>query len=149
MYSGHPLGLFPSHSDAPRVTITNGMMIPNYSTKPLYDKYFALGVTQYGQMTAGSYCYIGPQGIVHGTTITILNAGRRYLGTGDLKGKVFVTAGLGGMSGAQPKAATIAGCISATAEVDYIHKGKPQSVRRPCYDRAVQAGITELNRKNY
>ncbi|KAK6042131.1 putative urocanate hydratase [Cooperia oncophora] len=117
MYSGHPLGLFPSHRDAPRVTITNGMMIPNYSTKPLYDKYFALGVTQYGQMTAGSYCYIGPQGIVHGTTITILNAGRRYLGTGDLTGKVFVTAGLGGMSGAQPKAATIAGCISVTAEV--------------------------------
>ncbi|KAK5968524.1 urocanate hydratase [Trichostrongylus colubriformis] len=117
MYSGHPLGLFPSHRDAPRVTITNGMMIPNYSTKPLYDKYFALGVTQYGQMTAGSYCYIGPQGIVHGTTITILNAGRRYLGAENLKGKVFVTAGLGGMSGAQPKAATIAGCISVTAEV--------------------------------
>ncbi|VDO45797.1 unnamed protein product [Haemonchus placei] len=110
MYSGHPLGLFPSHTDAPR-------MIPNYSTKPLYDKYFALGVTQYGQMTAGSYAYIGPQGIVHGTTITILNAGRRYLGADDLKGKVFVTAGLGGMSGAQPKAATIAGCISVTAEV--------------------------------
>ncbi|RCN35138.1 hypothetical protein ANCCAN_19013 [Ancylostoma caninum] len=117
LYSGHPLGLFPSHADAPRVTITNGMMIPNFSTKPQYDKLFALGVTQYGQMTAGSYCYIGPQGIVHGTTITIMNAGRRYLGVDELAGKVFVTAGLGGMSGAQPKAATIAGCISVTAEV--------------------------------
>ncbi|VDO79678.1 unnamed protein product [Heligmosomoides polygyrus] len=117
IYSGHPLGLFPSHADSPRVTITNGMMIPNFSTKPLYDKLFALGVTQYGQMTAGSYCYIGPQGIVHGTTITVMNAGRRYLGVDSLAGKVFVTAGLGGMSGAQPKAATIAGCISVTAEV--------------------------------
>ncbi|KAK6747280.1 hypothetical protein RB195_000471 [Necator americanus] len=117
LYSGHPLGLFPSHANAPRVTITNGMMIPNFSTKPLYDKMFALGVTQYGQMTAGSFCYIGPQGIVHGTTITIMNAGRRYLNVSDLTGKVFVTAGLGGMSGAQPKAATIAGCISVTAEV--------------------------------
>ncbi|WKY05581.1 hypothetical protein Q1695_006075 [Nippostrongylus brasiliensis] len=117
MYSGHPLGLFPSHEDSPRVTVTNGMMIPNFSTKPLYDKLFALGVTQYGQMTAGSYAYIGPQGIVHGTTITVMNAGRRYLGVDSLAGKVFVTSGLGGMSGAQPKAATIAGCISVTAEV--------------------------------
>ncbi|KJH47039.1 urocanate hydratase [Dictyocaulus viviparus] len=117
IYSGHPLGLFPSHTDAPRVTITNGMMIPNYSTRSIYDKLFAIGVTQYGQMTAGSYCYIGPQGIVHGTAITIMNAGRRYLGVEDLTGKVFVTAGLGGMSGAQPKAASIVGCISVTAEV--------------------------------
>uniref|UniRef100_A0A1I7XRZ9 Urocanate hydratase n=1 Tax=Heterorhabditis bacteriophora TaxID=37862 RepID=A0A1I7XRZ9_HETBA len=116
MYSGHPLGLFPSHPNAPRMTITNGMMISNYSTKPLYDKFFALGVTQYGQMTAGSYCYIGPQGIVHGTTITIVNAGRRYLQVDNLGGKVFVTAGLGGMSGAQPKAAKIAGCIGVIAE---------------------------------
>ncbi|CAJ0936282.1 unnamed protein product, partial [Mesorhabditis belari] len=117
MYSGHPLGLFPSHKDAPRLTITNGMMIPNYSTKPLYDKYFALGVTMYGQMTAGSYCYIGPQGIVHGTTITVMNAGRKYLNTDDLAGKVFVTAGLGGMSGAQAKAAKIAGCVGVIAEI--------------------------------
>ncbi|CAJ0602538.1 unnamed protein product [Cylicocyclus nassatus] len=117
LYSGHPLGLFPSHADAPRVTITNGMMIPNFSTKPMYNKLFALGVTMYGQMTAGSFAYIGPQGIVHGTTITIMNAGRRYLKVNELAGKVFVTAGLGGMSGAQPKAASIAGCISVTAEV--------------------------------
>uniref|UniRef100_A0A915CLC1 Urocanate hydratase n=1 Tax=Ditylenchus dipsaci TaxID=166011 RepID=A0A915CLC1_9BILA len=88
MYSGHPLGLFPSHTNAPRMVITNGMMIPNYSTKPLYDKYFALGVTLYGQMTAGSYCYIGPQGIVHGTTITLRNAGRKYLNCEDLSGKI-------------------------------------------------------------
>ncbi|KAH7714336.1 hypothetical protein AAVH_18292 [Aphelenchoides avenae] len=117
LYSGHPHGLFPSHKDAPRVVVTNGMMIPNYSTKELYDKYFALGVTQYGQMTAGSYCYIGPQGIVHGTTITVMNAGRKYLGTDDLSGKVFVTSGLGGMSGAQAKAAVISGCVGVIAEV--------------------------------
>ncbi|VDN27170.1 unnamed protein product, partial [Cylicostephanus goldi] len=92
-------------------------MIPNFSTKPMYNKLFALGVTMYGQMTAGSFAYIGPQGIVHGTTITIMNAGRRYLKVNELAGKVFVTAGLGGMSGAQPKAASIAGCISVTAEV--------------------------------
>uniref|UniRef100_A0A8R1E1Z8 urocanate hydratase n=1 Tax=Caenorhabditis japonica TaxID=281687 RepID=A0A8R1E1Z8_CAEJA len=116
LYSGHPLGLFPSTPDAPRMTVTNGMMIPSYSTKELYDKYFALGVTQYGQMTAGSFCYIGPQGIVHGTTITVLNAGRR-IGLDSLAGKVFVTAGLGGMSGAQPKAAKIAGCIGVIAEI--------------------------------
>ncbi|CAI5449018.1 unnamed protein product [Caenorhabditis angaria] len=116
LYSGHPLGLFPSTPDSPRMTITNGMMIPSYSTKELYDKYFALGVTQYGQMTAGSFCYIGPQGIVHGTTITVLNAGRRQ-GLDNLAGKVFVTAGLGGMSGAQPKAAKIAGCIGVIAEI--------------------------------
>uniref|UniRef100_A0A914CBB4 Urocanate hydratase n=1 Tax=Acrobeloides nanus TaxID=290746 RepID=A0A914CBB4_9BILA len=117
LYSGHPLGLFPSHKHAPRVVITNGMMIPNYSTKELYDKFFALGVTQYGQMTAGSYCYIGPQGIVHGTTITVMNAGRKYLNTDDLSGKVFVTSGLGGMSGAQTKAAVISGCVGVIAEI--------------------------------
>jgi urocanate hydratase len=119
MYSGHPLGLFPSSEDAPRVVITNGMMIPNYSSQEHWEKYNALGVTQYGQMTAGSYMYIGPQGIVHGTTITILNAGRKISRAGEsLKGKLFVTSGLGGMSGAQPKAGNIAGCISVVAEVN-------------------------------
>ena len=117
MYSGHPLGLFPSSSDAPRVVVTNGMMIPNYSKQDDWEKYNALGVTQYGQMTAGSYMYIGPQGIVHGTTITVLNAGR-IIGNGDLAGKLFVSSGLGGMSGAQPKAAKIAGCVSVVAEVN-------------------------------
>ncbi|MEE6502108.1 hypothetical protein FKM82_004412 [Ascaphus truei] len=118
MYSGHPLGLFPSHSGAPRVVITNGMVIPNYSSRKEYEKSFALGVTMYGQMTAGSFCYIGPQGIVHGTVLTLLNAGRRYLGLDDLAGKVFVTSGLGGMSGAQAKAAAIVGCVGVIAEVD-------------------------------
>jgi urocanate hydratase len=119
MYSGHPLGLFPSHKDAPRVVVTNGMMIPNYSKPDDWEKFNALGVTQYGQMTAGSYMYIGPQGIVHGTTITVLNAGRMIAKDGEgLAGKLFVTAGLGGMSGAQPKAASIAGCISVTAEIN-------------------------------
>lgn len=119
MYSGHPLGLFPSHKDAPRVVVTNGMMIPNYSKPDDWERFNALGVTQYGQMTAGSYMYIGPQGIVHGTTITVLNAGRKIARNGeDLAGKLFVTAGLGGMSGAQPKAANIAGCVSVTAEVN-------------------------------
>lgn len=119
MYSGHPMGLFPSHKDAPRVVVTNGMMIPNYSKPDDWEKYNALGVTQYGQMTAGSYMYIGPQGIVHGTTITILNAGRKIAKNGEsLAGKLFVTAGLGGMSGAQPKAANIAGCVSVTAEIN-------------------------------
>ncbi|MDD2412064.1 MAG: urocanate hydratase [Bacteroidales bacterium] len=117
MYSGHPMGLFPSHKDAPRVVVTNGMMIPNYSKPDDWEKYNALGVTQYGQMTAGSYMYIGPQGIVHGTTITVLNAGRKVCPDG-LAGKLFITAGLGGMSGAQPKAANIAGCISITAEIN-------------------------------
>lgn len=117
MYSGHPLGLFPSHKDAPRVVVTNGMMIPNYSKQDDWEKFNALGVTQYGQMTAGSYMYIGPQGIVHGTTITVLNACRKIDGQGT-KGKLFVTAGLGGMSGAQPKAGNIAGVISVTAEVN-------------------------------
>lgn len=119
MYSGHPMGLFPSHKDAPRVVVTNGMMIPNYSKPDDWEKFNALGVTQYGQMTAGSYMYIGPQGIVHGTTITVLNAARKISKDRDaIKGKLFVTAGLGGMSGAQPKAGNIAGCISVTAEVN-------------------------------
>uniref|UniRef100_A0A2K5XI15 Urocanate hydratase n=1 Tax=Mandrillus leucophaeus TaxID=9568 RepID=A0A2K5XI15_MANLE len=118
MYSGHPLGLFPSSRSAPRLIITNGMVIPNYSSRMEYEKLFALGVTMYGQMTAGSYCYIGPQGIVHGTVLTVLNAARRYLGIEDLAGKVFVTSGLGGMSGAQAKAAVIVGCIGVIAEVD-------------------------------
>jgi urocanate hydratase len=118
MYSGHPMGLFPSHKDAPRVVVTNGMMIPNYSKPDDWEKFNALGVTQYGQMTAGSYMYIGPQGIVHGTTITILNAARKI--GGGTAGKLFVTAGLGGMSGAQPKAGNIAGVVSITAEVDPI-----------------------------
>ena len=119
MYSGHPMGLYPSHKDAPRVVVTNGMMIPNYSKPDDWEKFNALGVTQYGQMTAGSFMYIGPQGIVHGTTITVLNAGRKISGgKTDLGGKIFVTAGLGGMSGAQPKAGNIAGVISITAEVN-------------------------------
>jgi len=119
MYSGHPMGLFPSSTDAPRVVVTNGMMIPNYSKPDDWERYNALGVTQYGQMTAGSYMYIGPQGIVHGTTITILNAGRKISRTGEgLAGKLFVSSGLGGMSGAQPKAGNIAGCISVVAEVN-------------------------------
>ena len=119
MYSGHPMGLFPSHKESPRVVVTNGMMIPNYSKPDDWEKFNALGVTQYGQMTAGSYMYIGPQGIVHGTTITVLNAARKISNQKDaIKGMLFVTAGLGGMSGAQPKAASIAGCISVTAEVN-------------------------------
>ncbi|MBC8756693.1 urocanate hydratase [Kordia sp. YSTF-M3] len=119
VYSGHPLGLFPSHKDAPRVVVTNGMMIPNYSKPDDWEKFNALGVTQYGQMTAGSYMYIGPQGIVHGTTITVLNGGRKISKNGEgLAGKLFLTAGLGGMSGAQPKAGNIAGCITVCAEVN-------------------------------
>ena len=116
MYSGHPMGLFPSHKDAPRVIVTNGMMIPNYSKPDDWERYNALGVTQYGQMTAGSYMYIGPQGIVHGTTITVLNASRKQ--GGSPAGKLFITAGLGGMSGAQPKAGNIAGVVSITAEIN-------------------------------
>jgi len=116
MYSGHPLGLFPSHNDAPRVVVTNGMMIPNYSQPDDWEKFNALGVTQYGQMTAGSYMYIGPQGIVHGTTITVLNGFRKIKKSP--KGGLFVTSGLGGMSGAQPKAGNIAGCITVCAEVN-------------------------------
>ncbi len=119
MYSGHPMGLFPSSINAPRVIVTNGMMIPNYSKPDDWEKFNALGVTQYGQMTAGSFMYIGPQGIVHGTTITIMNAFRKILSKGETPaGKIFLTAGLGGMSGAQPKAGNIAGCISICAEVN-------------------------------
>ena len=116
MYSGHPMGLFPSHKDAPRVVVTNGMMIPNYSKTNDLEKFNALGVTQYGQMTAGSYMYIGPQGIVHGTTITVLNAFRKIKKSPE--GHIFLTAGLGGMSGAQPKAGNIAKCITICAEVN-------------------------------
>ena len=116
MYSGNPMGLFPSHKDAPRVVVTNGMMIPNYSKPDDWERYNAMGVTQYGQMTAGSYMYIGPQGIVHGTTITVLNAARMQ--GGETAGKLFITAGLGGMSGAQPKAGNIAGVVSITAEIN-------------------------------
>lgn len=119
MYSGHPLGLFPSNSHAPRVVVTNGMMIPNYSKPDDWEKFNALGVTQYGQMTAGSYMYIGPQGIVHGTTITVLNALRKICtDRSEYGSKLFITSGLGGMSGAQPKAANIAGCVSITAEIN-------------------------------
>ena len=125
MYSGHPLGLFPSHKDAPRVIVTNGMVIPNYSKPDHWEKFNALGVSQYGQMTAGSYMYIGPQGIVHGTTITVMNAARKQLKTRgiagteeNMKGMLFVTAGLGGMSGAQPKAGVISGVVSVCAEVN-------------------------------
>jgi urocanate hydratase len=116
VYSGHPMGLFPSHKDAPRVVVTNGMMIPNYSKPDDWEKFNALGVTQYGQMTAGSYMYIGPQGIVHGTTITVLNGFRKI--KKEPKGGLFVTSGLGGMSGAQPKAGNIAGCVTVCAEVN-------------------------------
>ncbi len=127
MYSGHPLGLFPSHPDAPRVVVTNGMVIPNYSTQDDYNRMAALGVTSYGQMTAGSYMYIGPQGIVHGTAITLLNAARAYLGLDpgkDLAGTVFVSSGLGGMSGAQAKAAAIVGAVGVIAEIN------PKAVKR-------------------
>ena len=118
MYSGHPLGLFPSHKEAPRVVVTNGMVIPNYSKPDDWERDNALGVSQYGQMTAGSYMYIGPQGIVHGTTITVLNAKRLHSKAGDERSTLFVTAGLGGMSGAQPKAGNIAGVVSVTAEIN-------------------------------
>ena len=119
LYSGHPMGLFPSSEDAPRVVVTNGMMIPNYSQPDDWEKFNALGVTQYGQMTAGSFMYIGPQGIVHGTTITVMNAFRKVLSKGESpQGKIFLTAGLGGMSGAQPKAGNIANCVTVCAEVN-------------------------------
>jgi urocanate hydratase len=121
LYSGHPMGLFPSSEHAPRVVVTNGMMIPNYSKPDDWEKFNALGVTQYGQMTAGSFMYIGPQGIVHGTTITVMNAFRKKLKKGESSnGKIFLTAGLGGMSGAQPKAGNIAGCITICAEVNAV-----------------------------
>jgi urocanate hydratase len=140
MYSGHPMGLFPSHKNAPRVVVTNGMMIPNYSKPDDWEKFNALGVTQYGQMTAGSYMYIGPQGIVHGTTITILNAVRKIAkNRDDFKGKLFVTAGLGGMSGAQPKAGNIAGVVSVTAEVN------PKAAHTRHTQGWVDEIITDLN----
>ena len=133
MYSGHPMGLFPSHKDAPRVVVTNGMMIPNYSKPDDWEKFNALGVSQFGQMTAGSFMYIGPQGIVHGTTITVLNAGRMIDDKG-MGGKLFVTAGLGGMSGAQPKAAKIAGAVSITAEIN----------KKATYTRHSQGWVDEV-----
>jgi urocanate hydratase len=140
MYSGHPMGLFPSSPEAPRVVVTNGMMIPNYSKPDDWEKFNALGVTQYGQMTAGSFMYIGPQGIVHGTTITVMNAGRRQQGgSSDLRGKLFLTAGLGGMSGAQPKAANIAGLVSVTAEVN------PKATQTRHSQGWVDEVITELD----
>ncbi len=143
IYSGHPLGLFPSDENSPRVIVTNGMVIPNYSSADDYTRMAALGVTSYGQMTAGSYMYIGPQGIVHGTTITVLNAGRLYLGTDEdvgLGGRVFVTAGLGGMSGAQAKAAVIAGAICVVAEInpDAAHKRHAQGWVDELYTDLVQ-----------
>lgn len=139
MYSGHPLGLFPSHRDAPRVVVTNGMVIPNYSKPDDWERLNALGVSQYGQMTAGSYMYIGPQGIVHGTTITVLNAARKkladYPGRTDIHGMLFVSSGLGGMSGAQPKAGNIAGVVSVVAEIN------PQAAQKR-YD---QGWVDELH----
>ncbi len=137
MYSGHPMGLFPSHKDAPRVVVTNGMMIPNYSQPDDWEKFNALGVTQYGQMTAGSYMYIGPQGIVHGTTITVLNAFRKIKKSP--KGGLFVTSGLGGMSGAQPKAGNISGCITVCAEVN------PKAVHTRHSQGWVDEVITDTN----
>ncbi|MBR4821544.1 MAG: urocanate hydratase, partial [Bacteroidales bacterium] len=131
MYSGHPLGLFPSHKDAPRVIVANGMVIPNYSKPDDWERFNALGVSQYGQMTAGSYMYIGPQGIVHGTTITVMNAARKVGGA-----RLFVTAGLGGMSGAQPKAGNIAGVVSVTAEIN------PKAAEK----RFKQGWVDELHR---
>lgn len=141
IYSGHPLGVFPSHKDAPRVVVTNGIVIPNYSSQDHWEKFNALGVSQYGQMTAGSYMYIGPQGIVHGTTITILNAGRMISRKGEgLRGKIFVSSGLGGMSGAQPKAAKIAGVISVIAEVN------PKAIRIRHNQGWVDEVITDINK---
>jgi len=141
MYSGHPMGLFPSHKDAPRVVVTNGMMIPNYSKPDDWEKFNALGVTQYGQMTAGSYMYIGPQGIVHGTTITVMNALRRIgFNDNERAGKLFLTAGLGGMSGAQPKAGNIAGVVSVTAEVN------PKAARKRHEQGWVDEIIADLNK---
>ena len=142
MYSGHPMGPFPSHKDAPRVVVTNGMVIPNYSKPDDWERFNALGVSQYGQMTAGSYMYIGPQGIVHGTTITVMNAARMQLkkrgieGTREnMAGMLFITAGLGGMSGAQPKAGNIAGVVSVTAEIN------PKAARK----RFEQGWVDELH----
>ncbi len=143
LYSGHPLGLFPSHPDAPRLVLTCGMMIPNYSSPDDYERIAALGATSYGQMTAGSFMYIGPQGIVHGTTITLMNAGRKYLQTSEeegLKGRVYVTSGLGGMSGAQAKAAVIAGAIGVIAEIN------PKAIARRKEQGWLQEVETDLDR---
>ena len=141
VYSGHPLGLFPSHKDSPRLVVTNGMVIPNYSSQDHWEKFNALGVSQYGQMTAGSYMYIGPQGIVHGTTITILNAGRKISRNGEaLLGKLFVSSGLGGMSGAQPKAASIAGIVSVIAEIN------PRAIQTRLSQGWVDEVYTDLNK---
>jgi urocanate hydratase len=141
VYSGHPLGLFPSHKDAPRLVVTNGMVIPNYSSQDHWERFNALGVSQYGQMTAGSYMYIGPQGIVHGTTITILNAQRIVKNSGSGNGaRLFVSSGLGGMSGAQPKAAKIAGVISVIAEVN------PRAIQTRHSQRWVDEVITDMDR---
>ena len=139
MYSGHPLGLFPSHKDAPRVIVTNGMVIPNHSKPDDWERMNAMGVSQYGQMTAGSYMYIGPQGIVHGTTITVMNAARRKRGSDDIRGMLFVTSGLGGMSGAQPKAGDIAGVVSITAEIN------PKAVAKRYAQGWVDEVYTELD----
>jgi len=155
MYSGHPMGLFPSHADAPRVVVTNGMVIPNYASQDDYERMNALGVTQYGQMTAGSYMYIGPQGIVHGTTITLLNAARLHLGLSgesNLAGITFITSGLGGMSGAQAKAATIAGaaCIIAETNAHAAHKRHQQgwlSTVTESIDEAIDAMVSAAQRK--
>ncbi len=142
LYSGHPMGLFPSHKDAPRVVVSNGMVVPNYSSPDEYEKFNALGVSQYGQMTAGSFMYIGPQGIVHGTTITLLNAGRRNSGPEmkDLSGKVYVSSGLGGMSGAQPKATVIAGGICIIAELN------PKALRTRYEQGWLDEVFTDLDR---
>lgn len=140
LYSGHPMGLFPSHKDAPRVVITNGMVIPNYSGPDHWEKFNALGVSQYGQMTAGSFMYIGPQGIVHGTTITVMNAARRVTKAGDTTGgKLFVSAGLGGMSGAQPKAAVVSGVVGVIAEIN------PKAVQTRYSQGWVNEVFTELD----
>lgn len=139
MYSGHPLGLFPSHPDAPRVVVTNGMVIPNHSKPDDWERMNALGVSQYGQMTAGSYMYIGPQGIVHGTTITVMNAGRRKRHSDDIGGILFVSSGLGGMSGAQPKAGDIAGVVSIVAEIN------PKAVTKRYEQGWVDEVYTELD----
>ena len=139
LYSGHPLGLFPSHKDAPRLVVSNGMVIPNYSSKDHWEKFNALGVSQYGQMTAGSFMYIGPQGIVHGTTITVLNAARMHSKGEDIRGKIFVSSGLGGMSGAQPKAAVIAGVVGIVAEIN------PKAVEKRYQQGWVDEVYTDLN----
>ena len=152
MYSGHPMGLFPSSKDAPRVVVTNGMVIPNYSTQDDYDRMNALGVSQYGQMTAGSYMYIGPQGIVHGTTITVLNAARMHAGAKDsLAGVTFVTSGLGGMSGAQAKAAVIAGasCIVSEVNPHAAHKRHEQGWLSEIADSVDDAIDKMVHAKNY